>query len=233
MKGTAFLRAIVIEPGEGAVTARVEDDYHHMRLVLRHDGEVVTDVEAKIDRAPWSTCPGAEAVARKTFVGVRLSDAPSTPDKVQNCTHLFDLALFAAAHAHDDGATRYDVTASDPIDGRRELSIARNGAEELHWTEEDRVLVAPEELAGRTLFQLGDVVAAAPSDMAEMIRILRWSSIMGIGRTIPEEQLGDALTREPVCFTYQGENARKAVRGVSPIIDFSGQGRKPLSGGRE
>lgn len=228
MNEGAFHRAILIEPNCDEVSARVEDDYHHMHLVLYHDSTVITGVDAKIFRAPWTTCPGAEAVIRKSFVGVRLAEAPKTPGKTENCTHLFDLALFAAAHAADKVPTRYDVRATDPVDGVRDLTLARNGMPQLHWTERDRVIVAPEALAGRSLFQLGDVVASAAADDAEMIRILRWASIMGIGRTIPEENLGDALTRSPVCFTYQPENARKASRGASPIVDFSTEERRPL-----
>jgi hypothetical protein len=48
----AFHRAIAIMPRAGEVTVLVEDDLHRMRVVLGHDGDVITRVDAKMIRAP-------------------------------------------------------------------------------------------------------------------------------------------------------------------------------------
>ena len=42
----------------GEVRSEVEDDYHCMAVVVRHDGRVAQAVEADMIRAPWTTCPG-------------------------------------------------------------------------------------------------------------------------------------------------------------------------------
>lgn len=227
MSPGAFHRAILIVPEAVQVTARVEDDYHRMDVVLHHDGEFITGVQSTMIRAPWTVCPGASAVLDDTFVGVELAKAHTVGDKVLNCTHLYDLALFAAAHARDAEPTRYDVRATDPVDGWRELTLARNGEQVLRWTERDGKLETPEAMSGRTLYQLGDLVAEMTPAEAEMARILRWASLMGTARQIDERKLGDALQRKSVCFTYQRENAVKAKR-AAVIKDFSKGGSRPL-----
>ena len=57
-----FRRRFVVDPAPGRVQCDLEDDYHHMRVVVRHDGEVATGVEAEMIRVPWTTCGGAQAV---------------------------------------------------------------------------------------------------------------------------------------------------------------------------
>ncbi|MBY0421071.1 MAG: DUF2889 domain-containing protein, partial [Parvularculaceae bacterium] len=84
-----FRRRIQIEPEEGRVAAAVEDDFHAMAVVLRHDGRVATSVEALMDRAPWTTCPGAPAALKRSFEGAALSAFPALGGKTQHCTHLY------------------------------------------------------------------------------------------------------------------------------------------------
>src|SRR5271156_636527 len=67
-----FRRRFVVDPAPGRVRCDLEDDYHHMRVVVRHDGGVATGVEAEMIRLPWTTCPGAAAVLVRTFTGVPL-----------------------------------------------------------------------------------------------------------------------------------------------------------------
>lgn len=225
----AFHRAILITPEPGRVSAEVEDDFHHMLVVLRHDGECIAEVEATVLRAPWTTCPGAEEVVRRSFRGVRMADAPAVRGKSLNCTHLFDLVLFAAAHARETEPLRYDIRVTDAVDSARELRLERNGAVAMRWTERDRKLESPENLVGRTLYQLGDAIAAMEAGEAEMARILRWAGLIALGRRLTSADLGKTLSREPVCFTFQPENAGNAAR-AGEVIDFSGRGA--LAGSR-
>lgn len=218
----AFHRAILITPEPGHVSAEVEDDFHHMLVVLRHDGECIAEVEATVLRAPWTTCPGAEEVVRRSFRGVRMADAPAVRGKSLNCTHLFDLVLFAAAHAREVQPLRYDIRVTDAVGGVRELRLERNGAIAMRWTERESKLESPEDLVGRTLYQLGDAIAAMEAGEAEMARILRWAGLMALGRRLRDD-LARAMPRDPVCFSFQPENARKAER-IGEVIDFSGRG---------
>ncbi|MFP5306390.1 MAG: DUF2889 domain-containing protein, partial [Gammaproteobacteria bacterium] len=99
------------------VRSEVEDDYHCMRVTVRHDGMAATAVEGEVLRAPWTTCPGAAEQLRQTFSGVALRDFAARGEKQANCTHLHDLATLAAAHALDSAPLVYDILVSDPVDG--------------------------------------------------------------------------------------------------------------------
>ena len=112
-----FRRAMRVEPGPDAVLAMLEDDLHCMAVRLRHDGTVVRTVDAYGDRMPWSPCPGAEAKLAQTFAGLPLAEVTARRDKQQNCTHLHDLAVMAAAHAGDTAPVEYRVEVSDPREG--------------------------------------------------------------------------------------------------------------------
>ncbi len=229
MGAGAFHRSILIEPGEGVCRAAVEDDFHHMRLALHHDGETVTRVDAELVRAPWSTCPGAEAVAEAAFTGKRLDEIAGLRGKRQNCTHLFDLAIWAAAHAGESDATRYDITVTDPVDGRRELVLKANTASAIRWIEEDKRFVSPPEIAGRSLWELGDWIATLDPISTEKTKALRWAAIVAHGRQIDLDQQSDATKIPANCYTFQPGRVEKASR-VGAIKDFAKLPNGPLDG---
>lgn len=224
--GPGYRRRIRIVPAPEAVLALLEDDIHSMAVRLRHHLGHVTAVEPLLDRMPWTTCPGAATVLIETFTGLPLEQISLRLARKANCTHLHDLAVLAAAHAHDDAPTIYDIAVSDPVDGRRELILLRDGSPLLHWTEQDGVLVAPVELAGRTLPALRDAIAGMPADRTEAARLLQWGGIVAHGRTIPLGQQSDATRIPPNCYTFQPERAAVAER-VGRVIDFSASGLTP------
>ena len=101
----------------------LEDDFHHFRVELRHDGSLVTDVVGSGLRSPWTTCLDA-GVPLRALVGTRLTTGPlalSHLDARQNCTHMFDLAGLIVTHAARgvDGDRVYDIAVDDPAGGRR------------------------------------------------------------------------------------------------------------------
>ncbi len=223
-----FRRRFRIVPGRGLATAAVEDDFHCMTVALRHDGERIAGVEAKTIRAPWTTCPGAEPVLADTFIGVALAEVARRGLKQANCTHLYDLAVLAAAHAGDAEETIYDVLVADPVEGRIAAEARRNGVPVLRWTLAGIDLVEPAEVAGRNLMQLRDWIESLDPPLREAARILQWASLMAHGRQLPLEHQSDATRMPPNCYTFQPEMARQAVR-VGKIIDFSKGGRAPLA----
>lgn len=225
----AFNRAIAILPGDGEITVLVEDDLHHMRVTLRHDGETVQHVDAEVIRAPWSTCPGAEVQLAATFHRIPLAEAAQVGAKKQNCTHLFDLAVLGAAHALDDAPLRYDLKVTDPVDGVREITIRRDGDPAMHWTERDRCFTEPSVIAGRNLLELGDWIASLPPADEEMARLLRGSAIISHGRQIPMEKQSDATKIPANCYTFQPETAAKSRR-INGIHDFTEAMDGPLHG---
>lgn len=222
-----FRRRLRIVPAPGRVTAAVEDDFHCMVVTLGHDGAAITAVEASIERAPWTTCPGAVAVVRTTFTGTRLAEAAGRGRKSANCTHLYDLALLAAAHAGDAHPTVYDVFVSDPVERRSRAEVHRDGVLVFGWELESDILSAPADIAGMRLFDLRGWIASLPAGKQEAARILQWASLIARGRTIPMEAQSDAARMPPNCYTFQPELARKASR-IGQVLDFSTGRGEPL-----
>jgi hypothetical protein len=223
-----FHRHVLITPGDRAVSAWVEDDYHHMGVTVHHDGVTILRVESEMLRAPWSTCPGAVQQLERTFTGAAL-DAPATlGEKSINCTHLHDMAMIASAHAHDTANTLYAMTVSDAVDGVRVAEIVRDGVSVLRFVERDKILSEPKAAAGKNLFQLGEWIASLDDAGREAARLLRWGAIIAHGRAIPLERQSDATLMPATCFTFQEGRKARAVR-VGRIVDFT-DGRRPLGG---
>ena len=227
-----YRRRIRIEPrvseGGGVVLAMLEDDMHCMAVTLRHADGVVTEVEAVMDRAPWTTCPGARAKLVETFAGQKLEDVNVRREKRQNCTHLHDLATFAAAHAADPRPLVYDILVSDPADGERLLELRRDGTRMLHWRERNDLLVEPEAAAGLPLPALRDWIATLPEDEQEPARVLQWAGLVAHGRSMSmEAQQAIAANMPASCYTFQPERIVDAIRN-GPTRDFSDGSNLPL-----
>lgn len=218
-----FRRRFFVHPSPARVIAAVEDDYHCMAVALCHDDGIITAVEPVMDRVPWTTCPGALEVIAKTFTGVRLADAAARGEKPANCTHLHDLALLAAAHAHDSVAIQYDIVVSDPVEGRVIAEIRRDGEAIHRLIHQDDRLESPAGLAGLSLFALRDWIRSLPAREQEAARLLQWGAILAHGRTYPMDRQSDASKMPPNCYTFQPPTRDRAVR-IGTVFDFS-QGR--------
>jgi len=222
-----FRRRFRITPAAGAVQAEVEDDFHCMSVIVRHNGEVATAIEPDMRRAPWSTCPGAIEQLKQTFVGVPLSGFAKRGEKFSNCTHLHDLAVLAAEHACDPAPTVYDILVADPIAGERRAELRENGVPLLAWTEANFKLVAPAEAAGLAFDKLRTWTDSLTPKQQKAARLLRWGNMIANGRLIPLEQQSDAGKMPPNCYTFQPERAAVAKR-VGQIRDFSAGTAQPL-----
>jgi len=226
-----YRRTIVIRPGEGRSIAALEDDYHAMAVTLRHDGTTICGLDAEMARVPWTPCPGASAVIERTFVGVGLDGAVKRGDKRANCTHLYDLVLLAAAHAHDGRDTAYTIAVSDPRDGEVHAQIRKDGAPLLTFVHTRDLLSWPVAVAGRTLFELRDWIAALPDPaLQEAARLLQWATIIAHGRLLTMEQHADISGTPTSCYTFQPERRGAAVRHIETIRDFGAGGPSPLDG---
>lgn len=202
---------------------------HHMRVTLDHADEMITAVRAEVVRAPWSTCPGAEAVLAQTFVGAALAEAAGLVGKKRNCTHLFDIAVLAAAHAGETAPLRYDLTVGDPVKGTRQFAAARDGAEVFRWVEKDRVFVHPPEIAGLGLLTMSDWLQSLEPGPRELARLLRGAGIIAHGRQIPMDRQSDATVIPANCFTFQPERAADARR-IAGFHNFTAAMDRPLDG---
>jgi hypothetical protein len=225
-----FRRRFRVTPRPGSVCAELEDDFHCMAVTLQHEQGVIKEVRAEQDRAPWTTCPGAIGQLIRDFRGASLEDPPRASEvRNVNCTHLYDLAVLAAAHAHDAEPFTYDVLVSDPIAQRRVIELRRNGAPVMRWVEEDGRLTTPAEVAGLTLFNLNEWIASLDRDRWEQARILRWAARIARGRLIPLDQQSDASKMPLTCYSFQ-PHVRPSARRVGEIRDFSTGMADPLDG---
>lgn len=222
-----FRRRFRVIPGPGWVRSEVEDDYHCMTVTLRHAQGIVTAVEPVMQRAPWTTCPGAVERLKQTFTSVALDGFVARGDKPDNCTHLHDLALLAAVHASDTEPLLYDILVSDPVEGRRQVELRRNGRRQLGWIDQGDCIVEPAALAGLRLDRLKPLIDALDPAGQEAARLLRWGAILAHGRGIPMERQSDASRMPPNCFTFQPQRAGQARR-VGEIRDFSEGTAQPL-----
>jgi hypothetical protein len=225
-----FRRRIIVTPSHGSVRCDVEDDYHRMGAIVRHDGIVATRVEAEMMRVPWTTCPAARAVLEHTFLGVRLDAFSKRGDKVANCTHLYDLAVLAAAHACDARPTVYDILVADAVDGVWRAELRRNSVPVLGWDVADGFLKAPDKLAGMRLDGLRPWIDSLDSVSQEHARLLRWGTMLAHGRARRFAAPTDPRTL-PVgqCFSFLPENAARVVYVAGSFHDFSGGTHGPLS----
>lgn len=223
-----FRRRFRITPGAGQVCSEVEDDYHCMSVTLHHDGVAVTRAEAVMERAPWTTCPGAQQQLAETFNGLPLSSFGERGDKTSNCTHLYDLALLAADHALDEKPLEYDILVSDPIEGHRYAEVRLQGNILYSWTERNFHLIQPEEVAGIRLDKLGGWIRTLTPQMQEAVKLLRWGNMIANGRSIPLQDQSDATRMPPNCYTFQPQRAVEAKR-VGAIYDFSKGTHEPLN----
>lgn len=222
-----FRRRFRITPGDEVIQAEVEDDFHCMSVIVHHDGKKAMRVVADLRRAPWSTCPGAEAALEKAFAGVELTAFPGHGDKSSNCTHLYDLALLAAAHADDENQTIYDILVSDPVDNQRHAEVRKNGETLLHWIESEFRIVSPDNIAGVRIDQLRSWIKSLKPMLQEPARLLQWANMLANGRIIPLADQSDATKMPPSCYTFQPERAVQATR-IGRIRDFSEGIEQPL-----
>ncbi len=154
--GSGCYRRVVLldAPDARTVVAALEDDPHAFSIRIGHDGLRVTSVNAHAERHPLSTCSGAVRPI-VALVGASLSQASLElkrhADPRANCTHLFDLAGWAIAHAARGagGPRRYEISIPDAVEGRTEAVLLRDGSEVLRWTIEHGRISAPVRFAGQ------------------------------------------------------------------------------------
>lgn len=233
-KTPGYRRRIAIEPAPGSVTAELEDDYHRMVVTLTHENRVIIGVSSEMKRSPWTTCEGAMAVLRDTFVGKRLDDASVKQVKSLNCTHLYDLATFCAAHAERAERVTYDIYTSDPVGGVVLTRLYRNGQRLLDWRLENGKFVAPGVVKGRGLWEITswlNLLEVQDRAYADAARILRWASMVAGGRGIPMPtgMSGTTFGKDAACHTFQPGTAEIARRKAGASVDFSRGGAGPMA----
>ena len=228
-----YRRRFLIETGAGWARADMEDDVHAWGATLRHDGERIVAVEGRSPRTPWNLCDGAVAVLQR-LVGMRLEPDPravyrQTDGKLQ-CTHLFETAGLAVAHAVRGTKRRvYDIEIPvETVHGPRRGTLRRDGTVVLSWTVAQNVVQEPEPYAGRDLRQImpwAEAVLADP-DVLEAVGLLRRAMKISDGRVYDMDRIerADYFADQVMggCFVFQPGVVERARRNRGTVRDFSG-----------
>jgi hypothetical protein len=243
----AFRRRIrVVGRDPRLVVAGLEDDFHYFQVELRHDGERVVSMEARSLRWPWSTCPGAAEPLRE-LAGMPLSRrclaVGDWADPRLNCTHMFDLAGLAVAHAArrgPPGTTRqYDteVPAGAQLGGRHTVRLWRDGVERLTWVLDGRSCVDPSPIS-QTRWRGGFLRWAdehLPVDDAEAAIVLRRACDIGMGRGMDLDAVPGAVdivdVQGAICHTMQPGTVERSRRNRGTIRDFDADPGRLLAEG--
>ena len=150
-----FRRRIRLEKRGQLIAAGLEDTLHACKMVLQHDGRVITAIDGTWYRHPNMTCRTAiDQFA--PFIG-----KPLTPDRAafrdyveprQQCTHFLDLIRLTLAHAlRDETVRQFDIAVPDLAGESTSASVQVNGALVHEWRINTEIVVAPEAFGGKPL----------------------------------------------------------------------------------
>ena len=227
-----FWRRVVLHPEAGWIGGAIEDDMHHFRLRFDHADGVILAVRASAVRHPWTGCGGAPGHMVERFTGEKLSDA-ALRDPMEHCTHLFDLAVLMAAHAHDSEPSVFDMQVGDRVDGNTTATLARNGEEHLRLSLHDTVIAAPEPYAGFDLKKVSRWKEDLPTDLAELMTILRRAVYVSGARRYKMrpglEGPKSPLAIHAPCYNYRSPVVETSL-SLYEVRDFSICGEEPLQG---
>ena len=226
-----YRRRIRIATSAGQARADLEDDPHRYGVIVKHDGEHVTAVRGIALRTPWSLCHDAVSVLDR-LVGMALSPDPQEvfrhTDGRSQCTHLFDLAGLAVAHAARGIAQReYDIELPC-FDTRqaREARLSVDGEPRLTWTLQRTVIVGPAPFVGQDLRSMMPWAKArfVDRDTFEAVMVLRRAVFISGNRMFDMDRMAHAAATGHVsgaCFVYQQGVAEHAARERGSTLDFS------------
>jgi hypothetical protein len=223
-----FRRRVTLgRPAPGAVEAAVEDHIHHFAVRIEHADGMVTAVEGRAVRAPWTTCPGAIAVLRELVgrpVGVIRVDRPG-----DHCTHLLDLALVAVRFAASGPSTRrYELTISEWDGDATDAIVERDDGRSLRWTVERGTIVEPEPFAGHSIGAgfTAWVDESLDEDTGELALLLRRAVWMSPSRGFDLDaiaSLSDLPIASGACFASQPERIHLARRNSGTALPELGE----------
>ena len=144
----ALMRRIRLVQHRDEVRGALEDDFHHFRVALRHGHGHVTAIAGDALRHPYNLCPGALGVLQQLEgkpLAHDLEAMPGYSDRLQHCTHLYDLACLAITLAAEGVAARtYGLRVDDPEGNSPRIAQLRvDGRLVLDWRLLDGRVVSP------------------------------------------------------------------------------------------
>lgn len=236
-----YRRRIMVDLADHRAWGELEDDFHHFRVEIEHDGTAVTHVDGSGVRSPWTACLDA-GQPLASVAGTRLATGPlalSHLDARMNCTHMFDLAGLVVTHAARavDGRRIYDMAIDDPENGTgaRHARLWRDRILVLDWRIEGRVLLSPAEWVDAPLWQ-GFIPWAArelDDELGEAAVALRRACDISLGRQMDLDIFETAAELDAnmagICHAFQPANAPLAIRRKGSGRDFTDHGELLLA----
>jgi hypothetical protein len=224
------LRMVDLSPTHTA--GELEDDFHHFRVDLHHDGSTILRADGQFFRGPWTVCAEApdplRAIEGRPLTTSSTGIGAYTPAR-ENCTHLFDLAGLVVAHAARPERTRqYDIELTDPVGPQRAQrgTIWRDGDLVLEWHLEHTEIVSPAPWPDAPLRRgfIGWAEANLDADGAEAAIALRRIIDIAIGRggnldlLDNAAQVGDVMMGK--CQAFSPAKIELGVRNRGSARDF-------------
>ena len=228
----AYNRRVRIIASDGCVSGELEDDFHHFKATLEHDGQHITRATGEAMRVPWSTCPGATLPLAR-LEGMALSHdllaAGRHTTSREQCTHLFDaasLAIVFAAAGHT-GQRLWEVNVPDRIHGATTATLRCDGAQLLQWKLERNRIVSPEPFSDRALvggFGRWANEQLAP-ELAIAAQVLQRGIFIAMGRLYDFDTIDHATahsdTMGSACHTFSPAHVERAMRVKGSVIDYT------------
>ncbi len=216
-------RIELVTESPGLVRGELEDDFHHFRVSIAHDGAEVTALDGEAVRYPWSTCPAALAPLRSLVGAPVTADATghrAHGDARTSCTHWFDLTGLAIAQAGSGRAQRrYDVTIPDRGEGGRTTAhLVRDGEPVLDWEVDAQTILGPEPFTDQTMGRgfLAWANTSFDPDTAEAVIVLRRACRISLGRLMDLDDYDRASDvghgMENTCHTFSTAVSPVALR---------------------
>ncbi|TZG27922.1 DUF2889 domain-containing protein [Sphingomonas montanisoli] len=227
-----YRRAVSFSIEQGIARAALEDDLHSFAITIRHDGATIESVESDNIRTPFNTCPSA-AIATARLAGTPLVSPAAfddPDDRFRSCTHTLDIVNLAAAHALEPGLRRLYRIEIEEIDGLLHASIERDGAAMFAWqVQGDTIVAGP--WTGQSVQRLAKAIGDEDADTREAAMLLRRACHIGQARNFDTDKVERAGTSGSIasCHTLQFNVRPHSRRNVGTYVDFSGEGRWPLT----
>jgi hypothetical protein len=225
-------RIRLVRLAHGHTAGELEDDFHHFRVDLHHDGTHIERADGMFMRGPWTSCALAvdplRAIEGQPLTRSSTGIGAYTPAR-ENCTHLFDLAGLVVAHAmRDEEERQYDIELTDPSGERRasRATIWRDGALILEWQIEHGDIVAPTPWPDAPLRRgfIGWAEANLDADGAEAAIALRRIIDIAIGRGGNLDHVARSADIAGVmmgkCQAFTPEKVQLGRRNVGSARDF-------------
>ena len=222
---TGYRRRIeLVTVSPEVVQGELEDDFHHFRVRITHDGTEgdgarghgrppsLVDLSRRA-LAPLQSLVGAPVTADATAHGTH-------GDARTSCTHWFDLTGLAIAQAGSGRVRRrYDMTVPDRGEGGRTTAhLSRDGEAVLDWEVDTQTILDPEPFTGQAMGRgfLAWANGRFDPETAEAVIALRRACRISLGRLMDlddydtADEVGHGM--ENTCHTFSTGVMATAVR---------------------